>query len=316
MVSNSRRRSGSSGGSSRRKRVVIPATDAGRSHARRSSGPREQTAVRAPRKGVSAKAPRSGQGKRLAASKRAQRERRLLVARLRAVAWTLAIAAVVAAAVGGLCALASGPVFRIEEVTVSGSRHHSETDVVTMARIAEGATLIDVRASDFRKRLLLDPWIREVKVRRRFPSTLAIEVSEHVPAAIVDVGGADLWVASADGRWLGLRSAAETGVIPIRDIEAVTPVAGTRIRSESLLNAVRVAAGLSDELRSVTRMISAPSVEKTALITHDEIQIYIGDVESLEEKDRVARAILEKEKGKLVYINVRVASSPTWRGLD
>jgi cell division protein FtsQ len=105
-------------------------------------------------------------------------------------------------------------------------------------------------------------------------------------------------------------------VIPIRDIEAVTPVAGTRIRSESLLNAVRVAAGLSDELRSVTRMISAPSVEKTALITHDEIQIYIGDVEGLEEKDRVARAILEKEKGKLVYINVRVASSPTWRGLD
>jgi cell division protein FtsQ len=57
-------------------------------------------------------------------------------------------------------------------------------------------------------------------------------------------------------------------------------------------------------------------VDKTALITVDDVEIYIGESTQLAEKDRIAREILDREKGKVVYINVRVVDRPTWRGLE
>ncbi len=66
----------------------------------------------------------------------------------------------------------------------------------------------------------------------------------------------------------------------------------------------------------MTRAISAPTVDKTAVITNDDVEIYIGAATQLAAKDRLIREILRREKGKVVYINVRVVERPTWRGLD
>ena len=86
--------------------------------------------------------------------------------------------------------------------------------------------------------------------------------------------------------------------------------------SKELLNATKVATGLSPELKAMTRAISAPTVDKTAVITNDDVEIFIGAATQLAAKDRIIREILRREKGKVVYINVRVVERPTWRGLD
>jgi len=132
---------------------------------------------------------------------------------------------------------------------------------------------------------------------------------------VVDAGGTDLWVVAADGIWLGRRSAEESAVVIIRDVGSVRPIAGRRNASKELTNAIKVASGISPELTALTRAISAPTVEKTALITEDDVEIYFGEATDLRAKDRVAREILRREKGKVVYINVRVVDRPTWRGL-
>jgi hypothetical protein len=36
----------------------------------------------------------------------------------------------------------------------------------------------------------------------------------------------------------------------------------------------------------------------------------------MKKKDAVITSILARQKGKLVYINVRTPDRPTWRGLD
>ncbi|MBU4555302.1 MAG: hypothetical protein KJ747_00320, partial [Actinobacteria bacterium] len=81
-------------------------------------------------------------------------------------------------------------------------------------------------------------------------------------------------------------------------------------------NALRVWKALSSELRAKTRTISAPSVDKTALMTTDDIAIFMGSSEDIERKDLVARRILEEQAGKVVSINVRTVDRPTWRGVD
>jgi cell division protein FtsQ len=82
-----------------------------------------------------------------------------------------------------------------------------------------------------------------------------------------------------------------------------------------LLNALAVLTGLSPELRAKVRTVSAPTVDKTALILPRGVQVFFGSAEDVTKKDIVARSILADNKN-VVYVNVRVVNRPTWRGLD
>ncbi len=93
------------------------------------------------------------------------------------------------------------------------------------------------------------------------------------------------------------------------------PIAGKVTDSRELKNALAVVAGLTPALRAKVKSVSAPTVDKTALTLVDNIQVFVGSAEEISKKDQLIRQILAKEK-KLVYINVRVVSRPTWRGLE
>lgn len=309
MASNSRRRSGSSARTEKRKRVEIPAADtvtprvtgaAARGRGARGSGSNADK--------------RSREAARFANAKRQNRERRQAVGRLKAAA-TVAGALLALAALGwGLHALFTGPAFQTREIEVRGTRELSRDDVLLLAEVPPDVALLELDTRGVRRRVQADPWVESAQVSRRLPDTLVIEIVERVPGAIVDTGGADLWIVSVDGHWLGTRTTEASGTLSIREVGDITPEAGERVESEVVMNAVKVASGLSPELRARTRMISAPTIERTALILDDETEVFIGEAEDLALKDRIAREILAREK-RVVYINVRVPSSPTWRGL-
>ena len=248
--------------------------------------------------------------------KREERERRHQLLRLKTLLIGAFVLGVVVAAILGIVRFASGPTFFVDSIEVKGARHLTRDTVLELARVPDGTSLMRVDKRAVRSRIEADPWVASAVISRRLPGTLVIEVMERKPAAVIDTGGTELWVVSADGYWLGERTASETGTLSIRDLDEVDPVPGERASSDTLINAVRIASGLSDQLRARTRVISAPTIERTALILDDDIEVFIGDAEGLELKDRIAREILEEQAGRLVYINVRVVSSPTWRGLD
>jgi cell division protein FtsQ len=105
-------------------------------------------------------------------------------------------------------------------------------------------------------------------------------------------------------------------VVVVRDVEDLELSVGSRASSAALQNALAVWDGLGPELKDRTRTISAPTVDRTTLITTDDIEIIFGSVEGVERKDAVARSILSEQAGGVVYINVRTVDRPTWRGLE
>jgi len=324
MASNSSRKYGSSGRSGPRKRVVIGADETVRVRyhknepqveAERRSTTRQDARVASKRAGVE-RSDASRHGRRISAAKRDERERRQRMLRVRRWVALLLGVGVLAVVVWGAVAFYRAPVFRVETVVVDGVRHLSRQAVLETAQIPADATLLRLPISAITRRLEAEAWVDEATVARDFPSTVRISITERRPVAVVDAGGTELWVVAADGVWLGRRSAEESAVVVIRDVGNVRPIAGRRSASKELANAIKVASGISPELTAMTRAISAPTVEKTALITDDDIEIYFGEATDLKAKDRVAREILRREKGKVVYINVRVVDRPTWRGLE
>jgi cell division septal protein FtsQ len=126
----------------------------------------------------------------------------------------------------------------------------------------------------------------------------------------------ELWLVDAQ-RYVVEKGAADASLtVPvIRDVEGFKPKAGEQSPSATLGNALAVISGVSPEMRKMVRAVTAPSVDETALLTNEGIEILVGPARELQKKDAIARRILAEQRGKVVFIDVRNTSSPVSRGL-
>ena len=317
MGSSSHRKSGSSARSTGRRRVVIGAEETVRvrykknrpeveSERRGSGKPRERSVTRSS----------TGAGTRVANAKRDERERRQRDVSRRRLLVTAAIVIAIGGAVWGLVALWRAPIFVVQSVNVKGVKHLSEADVLRIAAVPQGVTLLRLPSAEITDRLLAEPWIGKARVSRRFPHAVEITVTERVPVAIVDAGGTSLWLVDGSGYWLGKRTAETSAAVPtVRDVEGLSPSAGVQSASKELRNALAVLQGLSPALLAQVRTVSAPTIDRTALILPRGVQVFIGSAADIAKKDEVALKLLTGNKN-VVYVNVRIVNRPTWRGLD
>ena len=101
------------------------------------------------------------------------------------------------------------PLFAIENIEVEGARHVTKSRLTELAAIPQGSTLLRVDFEGIKSRVKADTWIESVEIRRSFPSTIVIIVTERQVAAVVEMpaAGKDLpamsWLVSKDGAWLG-----------------------------------------------------------------------------------------------------------------
>jgi cell division protein FtsQ len=248
---------------------------------------------------------------------REERQRRLAAQRRGRQLRTAFVVALAAAAVFGVYSLYTSQLFAVEEIELLGSERLTRTHVLDVASVPEDATLLRFPGQDVTERLEADPWIRSATVTRDFPHGMRIRIVEREPSAYVDLGEASVWLIDPTGVIIAEQSATETEtLVVIRDLQPVEPEPGVRTGSEPLLNALAVWEGISEELKSMTRVVSAPSIDKTTLVTVDDVEILIGSAEEIETKDVIAREILAEHGEAVVYVNVRTVERPTWRGVD
>jgi cell division protein FtsQ len=88
--------------------------------------------------------------------------------------------------------------FAIDAVEVRGTTRLDPESVRALVPAHVGDNVFAVDTAAVEARLLDDPWIAKVRVRRELPRTLVVDVTEEAPAALLDLDG--LYLASADGR--------------------------------------------------------------------------------------------------------------------
>ena len=324
MASNSGRKSGSSGRSSSRSRVVIGASETTRVRYAQDQPQVESERNRAPRKTSTAqgkeragtRTPKvSSAGRKVASQKRDDRDkRRREISRRRALAAILLVLAL-AGVVWGLVALWRAPLFTVDTVNVTGNAHLSRDAVLQLAAVPPDATLLRLPDKSIVASIETSPWVASASVRRRFPHALDIAISERTPIALVDAGASGSWMVSSDGHWVAKRAKEPTGSLtPVRDVPNLHPQAGSKVGSAELNNALGVISGISSQLRSQTKYVSAATIEKTMIVLRNDVQIFVGPSDDIAKKDVIARGILSSKKD-VVYVNVRVTDRPTWRGL-
>ena len=92
----------------------------------------------------------------------------------------------------------TSPRFAIRAVHVQGSSHRSPEDIARTGGIAPEQNIFTTDLDAAQSRLLGDPWIERVSLRRKLPATILIEVLEREAHALVAIGP-DLYLATRQG---------------------------------------------------------------------------------------------------------------------
>jgi len=100
----------------------------------------------------------------------------------------VAIAAALAVAWGVLRYTVSTPRFAVTRVELQGAERLSQAYVTRLMGLELGTNIFKFDPEGAEKLLLADPWIRQVKVTRRLPSTLRVELEERDAAAVAAIG--------------------------------------------------------------------------------------------------------------------------------
>lgn len=90
------------------------------------------------------------------------------------------------------------PRFAMQHFEVDGNRRLSDGELLRRSGIAAGQNLFALDTDAAEAKLLEDPWIRSVRVTRRLPDTLRVELVEREAGALAVIDG-ELFLLTVDG---------------------------------------------------------------------------------------------------------------------
>jgi cell division protein FtsQ len=227
--------------------------------------------------------------------------------RLRLVTLLLALAA---AAVGALV-LTQSPVLDIDRVRVSGTGHTAPDEVIRASGVRTGEPMVGVDPGDVRRRVGELPWVDEVTVRRVWPSTVELEVTERSVAAMVQVTDDRAAFVDTGGRVLSIEPRAGDAAADLAGPLVLTGVSG-RLEEGELLpadarDALTVAERVAERMPGVVASVSVDL--DAALVGGGAIRF--GSTEQLDDKVTAAKTVLDAvDTACLETLDIRVPGSP------
>ena len=247
-----------------------------------------------------------------------------------------ALAAAIAALAIAAVIVYNSSLFTIESVSVSGAEHLTASDMQQLAGVPAGTPLQRVDAAGIKENLKKDAWVADAKVKRAFPNTLQIDITERTITAVVEVPNENAqnstqWAIASDGMWLmpipdrdseaGRRTNSKVyedaeSVLHITDVPYGTkPTVGSYCTDANVNNALAIVAGMTTELADRVTSVKATETASTTLTIKDGPDIVFGTADNIREKERVCLQIMKEHPEGVTYINVRTPDRPTWRSL-
>ena len=215
----------------------------------------------------------------------------------------LVVTAAVLALAGGAAGATRSPLLDVDVLEVTGAEHVAAETVLHTAGLARGDLMIDIDTGAAARRVERLSWVAEADVRRQWPGTIQVRVTERRAAAAVPVTGG--W-ATVDVHGRILERAAEPPV-GLGRVD-VAPITGGRVPSR-MRDALVVAAAIPDRLLDrVPGVALKPDGLELALQPAGVVRL--GGPDRLGEKLTALETLLDRVDGPVAVIDVRVPDAP------
>ncbi len=209
-----------------------------------------------------------------------------------------------------LCAMFS-PLFNIKTIQVQGNEKVTENEIISLSQIQIEQNTFQISKNRIKKQIKQNAYIGKVKISRKLPSTLIIQVEERKPVYLLEYAGAYVYV-DKYGYLLEIGQAKLELPILQGEITGVSEFSvGNRLCTEDLetlssVDQIMEVAKINELSNLITRIdISQPKNIKLIFET-EEKTAYLGDNSNLNTKILTIKSILEKEQGKAgeIFVNI------------
>ena len=214
------------------------------------------------------------------------------------------------------------PVWQVRQVEVTGNKYISNEKIIDTAAIPLGNNIFMIDADEVKSNFAKIVQISEIKIRRKLPASIIIEVKERSPFAIVMIGSQTTliddegYIIAKHGLGSSVYRMEIAGLPVIRGISAGSLRDGQRLSSSDRIF-------ITDTINLLYRFIDPRTVqidvgnrEDINIFMEDIIKVKIGDTKDIERKIRTLRALLGSAKNKwtkIAYIDIRVPDDPVIR---
>ena len=251
-----------------------------------------------------------------------ERRRAIIVARVRRRRRQVLVGALVVVGAVALYLVARSPLFGLSAVRVEGGSPETRAAVLAAAGLRTGEAYLSIHPSQVAARVGALPSVATVRVRRAYPSSLRIIVTERRPTASVSSSSSSssssgsYWLVAADGVVLQRLSTRQPGLPFVANVplpRGVRP--GTRLPAGNpLANALTALGAMDPALRKQVTGVTAGSIDGLQFRLGGGAVVLYGIAEQQAAKDTAVLLIqrrLREEGKEVVRVDVRVPSTPT-----
>ena len=181
---------------------------------------------------------------------------------------------VLAVLFGALAAVS--PLLDVDLRRVEGAQLTSPDAIRSASGITRGDPMLTLDLGDATRRIEALPWIDHARIRRLFPGTIDISVTERTPAAIVRPAKSPPFLIDAAGRRLGVVRAGDE-VLPVIKAKGPVPAEG-QIVSADLADALVLAQQATEQLTG-HRVVVVHEPDRPAGLKVDGMPVRLGGPE-------------------------------------
>lgn len=196
--------------------------------------------------------------------------------------------------------------FPVREIAVSGNRHLTESELISLAGVRPGDGLIGIPSAALAERLSRSSWVRAVSVRKEFPERLLIKIEEAVPFAILDKKGQSFLI-DEKGKILEKIGGDPVPFLPVITADPVR-------MHESFIEAIRLAGVLKEKKiateRNRVEIVADGKGPEDLSVIIDSVVIKIGYGDYEQKLDRLfaLEGEIKKRAVTVDYVDLRFAN--------
>ncbi|WP_148549746.1 cell division protein FtsQ/DivIB [Paraclostridium bifermentans] len=188
----------------------------------------------------------------------------------------------------------SSSIFELKQINVDGNSKITKSDIIKIGDIETGKNIFKYNLNDLEKKLLVNPYIKYVKVSRKFPDKLVITIKENSEYAIIKEGASYIYIGE-NGLVLSEQKDIKNKNIPL--------VSGIEIKNKKLNTKIKINSDKSNDIilaidtlkkNNMSRKVESIKINKNKMYmkTDDNTNIVLKIDEDIEYNIDRLKAIL------------------------
>ena len=230
--------------------------------------------------------------------------------RIKKIKFVLKIVILIAVIAGGTAFALISPIFNIKDIQVINNSQVNSDTIVSLSGIKTGQNIFRFLKSKSIEKIKENPYIENIKIHRKLPSTIQIDVEERTPTYSIDYVGK---YALINNQGYILEIVEDNRGLPIilNSITAQEEIsAGQRLKDEDLekLGDILKIMSSAKDNNLVTQVTNIDIKDKnnySIYLEQEKKTIHLGDTSNLSNKMLYILDIIEQEKDKAgdIFVN-------------